>query len=272
MLTTTLKARIAEHPQWYHTLELGEGVVTPGWFDLRNVVDAVGMPASLAGKRCLDVATFDGFWAFEMERRGADGVVGIDLLDPHLWDWPVVGTDEAREAISARKGAGEGFLMAREALGSAVERLELSVYDLDPAVVGTFDFVYVGSLLLHLRDPIRAIEKVRSVCTGQALFVDVIDPILTALTRRPIATFDGRHRPWWWTPNLAGFRRMVEAGGFEVTSTPRRVLLPAGGGQDRPRIDLATVRTLRTQHGRMNLVRARIGDPHGAMLARPLDK
>src|SRR5579862_4659707 len=75
-----LESLVAEHT-WYHTLELGHGVVTPGWFDTRPAVCAVRFPASLAGVRCLDVATFDGFWAFEMERRGAAEVVAIDLVD-----------------------------------------------------------------------------------------------------------------------------------------------------------------------------------------------
>src|ERR1700730_10047735 len=56
---------------WYHTLDLGNGVVTPGFVDHREQVAQHQFPASLAGKRCLDVATFDGFWAFEMEKRGA---------------------------------------------------------------------------------------------------------------------------------------------------------------------------------------------------------
>ena len=67
--------------QWYHSLELAPGVVTPGWFDLRPMAAKLPWP-TLTGLRCLDVGTFDGFWAFEMERRGAREVVAIDLLDP----------------------------------------------------------------------------------------------------------------------------------------------------------------------------------------------
>ena len=82
-----LREHVAAH-DWYHTIELAPGVVTPGWFDTRSVVDALPLPASLAGKRCLDVGTFDGFWAFELERRGAEEVIAIDVLDPKAWDWP----------------------------------------------------------------------------------------------------------------------------------------------------------------------------------------
>lgn len=249
--------------QWYHTLDLGPGVETPGWFDLRGVVDKVGMPASLAGKRCLDVATFDGFWAFEMEKRGAASVVAIDVLDPRQWDWPVLRSERAWEATAPRKGVGDGFLEARAALGSHVDRRELSVYDLDPATVGMFDFVYVGSLLLHLRDPIRALQQVRSVAAGTVLVVDAIDP--TIWSRRPVAVLDGLERPWWWKPNLAGLQRMVESAGFAVIGRPRRVLLPPGRGQDQE-----PWRSVRDRAGRMRLLRTRVGDPHGAIAARPV--
>ncbi len=69
--------------QWYHTLELAPGVVTPGWLDHRPILERIPLPRRLDGMRCLDVATFNGFWAFEMERRGASEVVAVDVLDPH---------------------------------------------------------------------------------------------------------------------------------------------------------------------------------------------
>src|SRR6478735_9319868 len=78
----------ARELSWYHSLELAPGVVTPGFFDTRPTVAKVPLPADLTGKRCLDVGTWDGFWAFEMERRGAASVTAIDLDDPQQWDWP----------------------------------------------------------------------------------------------------------------------------------------------------------------------------------------
>src|SRR3954469_23606194 len=98
--------------EWYHTLELAPGVVTPGWFDTRKVVKQLPFPASLAGKRCLDVATFDGFWAFEMERRGAAETVAVDVLDPLAWDWPAKSESAVIETIAQRQEAGRGFEIA----------------------------------------------------------------------------------------------------------------------------------------------------------------
>src|SRR3954463_6468258 len=135
---------------WYHTIELEPGVVTPGYFDTRAAAQLVPMPASLAGARCLDVGTYDGFWAFEMERRGAAEVVAIDVLDPLRWDWPPGSDDLVKAEIGRRHAGGQGFEIARRALGSTVERRDLSVYELDEAEVGRFDVVYLGSLLVHL--------------------------------------------------------------------------------------------------------------------------
>jgi tRNA (mo5U34)-methyltransferase len=261
-----LRADVAEH-EWYHSIELAPGVVTPGWFDCRPVVGELPIPASLEGRRCLDIGTFDGFWAFELERRGAREVVALDVLDPARWDWPVASPPEALAALGERKRGGAGFLVAREALGSRVERLERSVYDLDPAEVGTFDFVYLGSLLLHLRDPVRALEAVRRICTGELLVVDVYDPLLTRLFPRwPLATLDARGRPWWWQASLPALVRMVEAAGFALTRPPGRIRMPRGEGMPVPRLRRSTVRT---REARRTLWNARFGDPHAVLVARP---
>ncbi len=262
-MTDDLRRRVAEL-DWYHTLELAPGVVTPGWFDLRGVVAEVPIPPSLAGARVLDVGTFDGFWAFEMERRGAAEVVAIDVLDPAGWDWPPGSDDEVVREIGRRKAQGAGFVLAKDALGSSVRRLERSVYDLDASEVGSFDFVYVGSLLLHLRDPIRALERVHDVAHGSVVVVDAVDGLLTAVLRgRPAAKLDGVGRPWWWKPNVAGLVRMVEVAGFELTGPARRMRLPAGRGQPRP-----SPRASLSPAGRSAAWAAWRGDLHAAVPAR----
>ena len=82
-----LAARVASVP-WYHTIDVAPGLATPGEYDLRPVAQRIPLPASLAGLRCLDVGTHDGFWAFEMEKRGAAEVLAIDLDDLTALDWP----------------------------------------------------------------------------------------------------------------------------------------------------------------------------------------
>ena len=264
---TQLREHVASR-QWYHSIELRPGIVTPGWFDTRAVAGRLPWPV-LTGKRCLDVGTFDGFWAFEMERRGAAEVHAVDILDPEKWDWPAGTNDSVVEAIGARKRAGDGFLTAAGELGSSVQRQELSIYDLDPATVGLFDLVYVGSLLLHLRDPVRALERARSVLApgGSLLLVDAIDLELTLRNpRSPVARLDGLGRPWWWKPNKVALARLVQAAGFDVAAGPTQFFMPFGAGGESGRV---TPGLLRSAAGRQVAVERWRGDPHAWVLARP---
>jgi hypothetical protein len=134
-------------------------------------------------------------------------------------------------------------------------------------VHGAFDFVFMGSLLLHLRDPIRALERVRSVCRGLFLTMDAIDLLLTLLhPLRPIYFLEGTARPWWWKPNLRGYKQMVVSGGFHVIQGPKPFLIPPGSETKRRPVGL---RNLRAYEGRQAFIRRHAGDPHAYILARP---
>jgi tRNA (mo5U34)-methyltransferase len=256
-----LSAQVAER-DWYHTIDLAPGITTPGWFDCRRVAKAV-LPESCAGLRCLDIGTFDGFWAFNMEARGADEVIAIDILDEERWDWPAMDTAASRAAIAARKGQGGGFTIASEALNSSVERQDCSVYELSPESQGEFDLIYLGSLLLHLRDPVKALEAVRRVCRGKLVAVDAISLPLS-LIRAPVANLDGLERPYWWKPNLRAFSRMVESAGFRIVEPARPFLMPPGRGMERVPLRPAS---LRTRAGREQILTCRVGDPHARLAA-----
>ncbi len=132
--------------------------------------------------------------------------------------------------------------------------------------MGSFDFVYVGSLLLHLRDPVAALAAVRSVCAADAVIVDAIDLAKTLrFPRQPVATLDGRGRPWWWKPNLAALARLAEAAGFELAAPPRRLYMRPGEGHPRR---LTAPRLLLSAAGREQLLASWRGDPHGVLSVR----
>ena len=150
--------------RWYHTIELPGGAVTPGEYDTRRALRKIPFPQSLAGLRCLDVGTHDGFWAFEMERRAAAEVVAIDLDDPARVDISEPVPERLPDAALAdRRGRPAAFAYAHRALNSNVIRRDLSVYDLERDEIGEFDFAFVGTLLLHLSEPVRALTAVRKV-------------------------------------------------------------------------------------------------------------
>ncbi len=191
-----LAEQVASTP-WYHTIALPGGVVTPGVYDHRPLVADYGLPARLDGKRVLDVATFDGFWAFELERRGGE-VTALDLGTTLDIDLPPAAGDRAEiEKIGVPVGI--GFGIAARALGSHVARREGSVYELDPAAWGTFDFVHVGDLLLHLERPLEALRHVRSVATGVAHCSEAFDP---SLPGGGVRYLGGWNDVEWWVPSL----------------------------------------------------------------------
>ena len=220
-----LRREVERYP-WYHTMDLGGGVVTRGMFDHRPVLERYGLPASLEGRRCLDVGTYDGFWAFEMERRGAAEVVALDIENPDALDWPAAVRDRTVKTMDETKP--ERFSVAREALGSNVRRELRSVYDLGPDL-GAFDVVFCGDLLLHLKDPITALERIRSVCTGTAIVVNPIRRFWFA-PRRPLAQLDGIEEFRWWETNLAGLVRLVRAAGFPAVRALRPFAVPLARG------------------------------------------
>jgi len=271
-----LRARV-QRLDWYHTIDLGGGLVTPGMFDTRPTAAKVPLPARLDGMRCLDVGTWDGFWAFEMEKRGAASVTAIDIEDQARWDWPprarVRGEDgrpPGVDVIADFKEEDASFKVAHEALGSSVERLDVSIYDLSPDLVGRFDFVFLGSLLLHLRDPVRALAALRTVCGGEAVIADTVD-LIPSLTRprTPTARLEGFSRPWWWIPNRAGLHRIVESAGFEILERTPVYILPIG--EAHPRTPVRKLwRNVFTPLGREELIIRFRGIPHAAVRARPL--
>ena len=59
--------------------------------------------------------------------------------------------------------------VAREHFKSKVEHERLDVHRLDPGRIGTFDLVFCAGVLYHLRHPLLALEKIRSVTEGQCI-------------------------------------------------------------------------------------------------------
>ncbi len=237
-MDTTSERTLAERvsgSQWYQSLLLPGGVVTPGNFDTLDELARVPFPVSLQGARCLDVGTADGFWAFEMERRGAAEVVAVDLHDPSRLDWPGVPKSEAemRAVTGENLNKHRGFEIAHEALSSSVGWREMSVYELSADAVGEFDFAFMGSLLLHLRDPVGALAAITRVLAkgGVLLSVDAISPLLTALhPSQPIARLEAPGWPIWWTLNLAAYRRLFDAAGLSIVEAGRPFFLKRGPG------------------------------------------
>jgi tRNA (mo5U34)-methyltransferase len=205
---------------WYHTIELGAGIATPGLIDLRASAPRV-LPADLSGKRVVDVATFDGFWAFEMEKRGGR-VTATDVSSVEEIEFPPLRRERVMaDSREAGLELGAGFRLAADALASGVNRIECNVYDLSPgALGGAVDFAFCGALLTHVRDPVRGLERIRDVLVpgGEVRVFEPFSAYLTlASRRRPSARFLAHETDYtWWVPNLAGISSWLTAAGFDA--------------------------------------------------------
>lgn len=216
---------------WYHTIDLGHGVATPGFIDNRPTVHRFGIPEDLTGMRCLDIGTYDGFWSFEFERRGASEVIGIDVDSPLEHDMPRLVRQRLveqakREDLHAsynvhlsRVGLqiqGDGWRTAAEILGSKAQRVSLNVYDLSPERVGMFDVVLISQLLLRLRDPQTILENMFSVCRGIAIVAEPYNTTLEALPGSSSEFVGGTDKGGiWWSHSIKSMEKLMSVAGFD---------------------------------------------------------
>ena len=145
--------------------------------------------------------------------------------------WPPL----QRERLRARAQEwdiqlGRGFSLASEALGSGVRRVVRSVLEVSPADLGgEVDLVFMGALMLHLRDPVQALERLHGLLRpGGALLQ--MEPFGLATTivspRRPLGSFLANRTEFnWWYPNLACLKAWPWAAGFTDVRL-RRVVRP----------------------------------------------
>jgi tRNA (mo5U34)-methyltransferase len=207
MTVPDLERRVAAH-RWYHSIDLGGGIVTRGIDDTPVRLARLDLPASLEGLSVLDIGAWDGFFSFECERRGAGRVVATDYYSWHGAGW----------------GAKAGFELARKALGSRVEDVDIDVMDISPERLGTFDVVLFLGVLYHLRHPLLAIDKIAAVTRGTLILETVVD--LVGLTRPAMAFYPDRELNAdptnWWGPNQAAVVGMLKSAGFDDVSVVSR--------------------------------------------------
>lgn len=239
----TLRSTV-EQRTWFHSIDLGDGVVTPGQKDTAAELAHMHLPDDLTGQRVLDVGAYDGFYSFEAERRGAADVLATDSW---TWNWP--GSD-----------ARGNFALARDALDSGVRAQEIAVEDLDAeSVDGPFDLVLFLGVLYHAPDPLGYLRRVRAVTDGTAIIetvVDLLDVPVPAIAYYPADSLNADASNHFG-PNPgavegllldAGFREVVA---FDPWQTSPEWARDAGSNGPPTGIDRIRRRLRRPRSGRM---------------------
>lgn len=209
---------------FYHTFDLPSRGTVTGMWDLRAGIDHYLGDLDFAGARVIDVGAASGYCSFHMERRGAD-VTSFDLGVRGDWDLVpfggVVPDDQSAERRRHIEQLTNSYWFAHQAFGSAARAVHGSVYLLSRDV-GEFDIAVIGSLLLHLRDPFLALQRVSGLGCRTLVISEVCrEPRFglpwgarPALRFLPRASLRAPDETWWaFTPAL--LRSFLEVLGFE---------------------------------------------------------
>lgn len=246
---------------WYHTIDLGDGLVTPGLYDYRETIAQFPFSENMHGMTVLDVGSATGFFAFEFERRGAR-VVSTEL--PSLRDldrFPGQSVDSSLRKIermifpdgldleSKRRGDSERelwrclldgpFQFCKERLRSNVGRCYASVYDLTAETTGAgdgFDLIFIGDVLVHTLYPLKALAALAPLCRRELVLAQMLPEGPDSPDAPPAMMYVGGDDPAedhisWWLPNRSCLIEMLKKLGFtsvEQTGWYSGILHPGG--------------------------------------------
>jgi len=205
---------------WYHRIELRPGIITPGFNDSPENLRLLGLPADCTGMRALDIGARDGYFSFELEKRGAE-VTAVDYM-------PSTTT---------------GFSIAAHLLGSKARYLQENIYNLSRKTLGEFDIVLFLGLLYHLPDPLGALRIVRTLCRGlmflETLVIDglvflpdgrkaALQELHPALSELPLMQFfpgssRNNDKTNFWGPNLKCVQDMLIESEFRILDSQLNV-------------------------------------------------
>jgi tRNA (mo5U34)-methyltransferase len=186
---------------WHQRFDLAPGVPTPGVSPADWLLATFEVPQDLRGKNALDIGTTNGATAFELERRGADRVVAVDVLDI---DW-------------------FGFRALAELFDSKAEFLQCSLYELPAVLDETFDIVVFWGVLYHLRHPLLGLDNVRRLARDLVYLETAVsdfrdDPTDVTARFHQLDELGGDFSNWW-SPTTATLTAWCRSAGFEVLDT-----------------------------------------------------
>jgi tRNA (mo5U34)-methyltransferase len=241
MRKAEIQARVDAVGFWWHSIDVGRGITTPGvktLEQLRAEREALRLP-DLRGNTVLDVGGWDGYFAFEAERAGAARVC---VLDHYMWslDLPqmVDYWQRCKDAGVSPRPYHEteywhadtmpgkaGFDTARELRGSSVEAIADDFMTTDLDAVGQWDVVLYLGVLYHQEHPMLALRRLAQT-TRERLVIETEAAVIPGSEHQalwrffPDAELDNDVSNWW-APNLPALVGALGAVGFDTVEVMR---------------------------------------------------
>src|SRR5262249_27742269 len=253
-----LRAKVAAVPFWWHSIDLGFGVTTPGMKSAEQLAKetaALALPG-FAGKTVLDIGAWDGFFSFLAATHGAAGVVACDHF---AWALDREAKDRYKADCKRRRVPPEafdrvpslwrfddlpgkrGFDLAHARRGSRVEPLVADYMTMNVEAVGAFDVVLYLGVLYHMENPLGALRRIRELTKGVAI-IETEAVAVGGFERQAVARVFPPYGKLvddptnFWAPNAPCLAGMCETAGFgrvELLTAPPR---PRRGHAERYRL------------------------------------
>ncbi len=219
---------------WYHTIDLGNGVVTKG---ISVQETSPGVIPDVGGRSVLDIGAWDGKFSFAAEKAGASRVVALDhyawgvdfvargayweecIRNGTLPDQSRDETDFWRPDLPGRRG----FDFAKQVLDSKVEPVVGDFQKVDLDELGQFDVVLYLGVLYHMKEPLTCLERLRAVTKDvavietEAVHLQHLDDqvLLQFHAGSSLRTDFGN----WYVPTIAALHNLCRAAGFARIET-----------------------------------------------------
>ncbi len=219
---------------WFHSIDLGNGLVTPGISEAQVTEDQL---PDFTGRSVLDIGAWDGYYSFLAERLGASRVVSLDhyawgvdiaarnaywaeciaegTLPDHVRDT----TDFWRDDLPGQRG----YNLAHEVLASSAEPVVADFMTVPLEELGTFDISLYLGVLYHMEEPLTALRRLRKVTREVAVIeteaFHMRDspalPLLQFYSGSDVQVDFGN----WYIPTVAAVSGLCRAAGFEKIET-----------------------------------------------------
>jgi tRNA (mo5U34)-methyltransferase len=209
---------------WWHSIDLGQGVVTPGRKSARFLakeLQSLQLP-DLAARSVLDIGAFSGFYSFEAERRGAARVVALDHF---VWS---IDMPRFNEYLAQCAASNTAPLMAEQTPHWQPDTLPgKKPFDLAHRAL---DVVLFLGVLYHMDNPLGALRRVARATKDLAI-IETHAVAVPGYERYEICEFYSGSQlnsdpSNWWAPNLKALAGMCRAAGFsrvEIVHVQRSV-------------------------------------------------
>lgn len=190
---------VESHPNWHHRFEIFPNVFTPGSYNPEFLLEKLGLPSDLTGKKVLDVGACDGYYSAELLARGA-----------------------CVTALDYRPKSSSGFAIMEEIRQISIPHLVCNIFDIDESI-GKFDIILLLGVIYHLPDISSALWKLRKICTGTLFMESYIEDFES---KQPMAkyyeaaTLNG-DKTNFWAPNVACMESMLRDCGFTINNTQK---------------------------------------------------